>query len=385
MANTSTFDGPRPARLDERAKLLAMINEVFRTSQGRAPTIELDWGHVYEPENLANVMVVSDPAAEDKIVASTAVWVSEVTINDVRLRVGGINCVGTLSDYRRHGFGSQVMMAAQQRMAALQCHVGLLSTGITNWYRRLGWEEAGSQCAYRLNRGNIALLPPLRVGLTMRVIDARQESLDAELGAHLVRLHHNGRLGAARTVSRFLQLTRARAVEHVVVAEAAGVPVAYLLVREATIIEWAGAAEDVAGLARAYFEHVDDPNISTSQRGSDGRPAFLRTLTLHTPGWQHELPMLLNALRIPYSIEYVGMIYLIDPQAILEAYARSDERLAGVRVQREGDGFVLHDRDHALRVDRQQLTKLFFGPERVSATLSPAFPLPFWQWILERV
>jgi hypothetical protein len=279
-------------------------------------------------------------------------------------------------------------------MRELGCQVGLLSTGITNWYRRLGWEEAGIPRAYRLNRGNIGLLPLLRPGVTMRLVECRDEGIDQALApesaAELVRLQHNERLGATRTVAGFCQLATARQVERVVLAEAAGAPVAYLLLRENMVVEWAGAAEDVVALARATFETLDDPATSTTQRGHDGAPLFLRTLMFQGSGWHHPVMNLFNARRIPYSVEYLGMLYLVDPQAILDAYARADARLASVQLaqpdnEQAGDRFVLRCGDTTLTLDRRLLTKLFFGPERVSDGTGDLFPLPFWQWSLERV
>jgi hypothetical protein len=309
-------------------------------------------------------------------VASTGVWASDVVVGDVLLRVGGINCVGTLPDYRRHGLGSQVMAAAHQKMRDLGCHVALLSTGIMNWYRRLGWEEAGTMRSYRLNRGNIGLLPSLRAGLRLRFVEVDDEAAATEM----VRLHHDRRLGARRSVERFQQLAAARRVDRIALAEGEGGAAAYLLVRDNLVLEWGGEAEEVAGLVRACYEAMDDPQASTSQRASDGGPLLLRTLMLYTPGWQLPLVRLLDVLRIPYNSEYLGMIYLVNPQGILDAY-----RIPDVRVVDVGEEFVVWDGAVSQRFDRRQLTKLFLGPERMSEIRDGVFPLPFWQWVLEKV
>ena len=377
----NTFDGPRPARIEEREALIAMLNQVFRTSVGRAPTVATDWAHVFADDNLANIMVMSDGG---KPVASTGVWASDVVMGDVPLRVGGINLVGTLPEYRRFGLGSQVMDAAHQTMRRLGCQVGLLNTGISNWYRRMGWEEAVPVRTYRLNRGNITTLPNLPAATILRTVqlggDARR---DAEVVAAIVALHNGQRMGAKRTVEHFRQLATARQVEQVVLAEDSGVPVAYLLLDGHAVVEWAGAAPVVAGMVRATFEALDDPTLSTSTRGQDGGSLSLRALTLRTPGFPHPLVDLLDAVRLPYHTNYLGMLYLVDAQAILDAYG-----LASVQLRAEGSEFVLRDSlasGEGERFDQRQLTKLFFGPERISAFAADRFPLPFWQWDLEKV
>jgi GNAT superfamily N-acetyltransferase len=380
----NAFEGPRPARIEERDELIEMINVVFRISAGRAPTIATDWAHVYSPANLENVLVVT---ARGKVVASTGVWMSEVVLSDARLRVGGINCVGTLPEYRRHGLAGQLVRAANARMRELGCHVGLLHTGIANWYRRIGWELAGSARTYRVDRGNSWLLPQLPDASQCRFVE------DGEAGviAAVIRLYNQENLGATRTIESFRQLRDAKKQPQIFVAEpvqSGGVPSAYLLLKENNILEWAGSAEAVAGLVRACFEALDDPNVSTSQRTNDAGSVALQSLNLTTPGWQHPLVDRLDRLGIPFRGDYLGMIHLVDPQAVLNAFGYSlvqVEAAGETAGSAEGEKFIVTVGDASLHLNRNQLTKLFFGPERVSDFGGELFPLPFWQWYLEQV
>ena len=54
-------------------------------------------------------------------------------------------------------------------------------------------------------------------------------------------------------------------------------------------------------------------------------------------------------------------------------------------VAADGDRFTLTRGEESVTFGRNTLTKLFFGPERVSPFAADAFPLPFWQWPLEHV
>jgi GNAT superfamily N-acetyltransferase len=382
------FDGPRPARVEEQEELITMINLVFRSLVGRELTIGLDWPHVYAPQNLANVTVISDHTNEDgsrnergKLVASTGVWACDVVIGAVKLRVGGINCVTCLPEYRRHGLGSQVMLSAHQIMSDLGCQVGLLGAAYTNWYRRLEWEEAGAMRSYRFNRGNIALLPPLASGVQMRFTTIEDEAALAQALA----LYQEARLGATRTLAAFHQLATAKRAERLVLAESTtgeSAAAGYLLLRDHIVQEWAGAAATVAGLVRATFEALDDPNANTTPAGPEFNSVHnpLRNLTVETPGLPHPLPQLFDGLRIPNNAGNLGMLYLVDPQGVLDAYG-----LASLQLRQEGDRFVIDDGSMTLDCDRRQLTKLFFGPEKFSAIAGDRFPLPFWQWTMEKV
>lgn len=383
------FDGPRAPRLDEREPLLSMINEIFRVTRGLPPTIGTDWAHVYAPENLANVNVIFDPGAgsEHTPVASTGVWANDVVVHGARLRVGGINCVGTLPEYRRFGLGTQTMAAAHATLRRLGCHVGLLSTGIANWYRRLQWEEAGMVRTYLLNRGNVDLLPALPSGLTLRLIPLAAGTItpDPAVLDALLRLAAQAPLGGIRTPALLRQLLEARRVEQVAFLEGDAGPLAYGLLHGHTLIEWGGETRLVAALVRAWFDRLDDPRASTSARSGSGAPAAFRTLQVQTPGWSHPLVLWFDEWRLPFHSDYLGMLYLVDPQAILDAYGIRAVRVVPDAAGPEAEWWRVEAGPVSMQLDRRQLTKLFFGPERISPALSDIFPLPFWQWRLDHV
>lgn len=420
-ANQSNLQGPRAPLPQECGAVIAMLNQVFRIAQGRPPTVGSDWAHVYAPENLENVHAIFDIGATEQPtpVASAAVWINEVTLGQATLRVGGINAVGTLPEYRKHGLGAQVMDAAKQTMQKQGCAVGLLSTGIANWYRRMGWEWAGSTRNYQLNRGNIALLPTLRPGVNMKIIPLATGEGDV-LDESVLQLYQQANFGGQRTLDQFRQLAAAKQLRHLVIAQEADETIAYLLTHEHRIVEWASRGgegdkvdintkprylhnhTDVIGLMRAYFEAIDDPAASASLRvGDSGGAAVLRQLTVQTPNFsfrdkgpnattiQHPLVAQLDTLAIPYHLDYLGMVYVVEPQAILDAFDLSSQvqitPLAPKLLSNQSaDQFLVQTPTASIEVGRSALTKLFFGPERIINT-SAIFPLPFWQWMLERV
>lgn len=384
MSDTpNQLEGPRRARLAERDELLAMIDYIFRTSVGRPPSIGRDWAHVYTPENLGNVAVIRDPAA-GKLVASTGVWACDVVVGEARVRVGGINTVGTLPDYRTRGLGSQVVLAAHEIMRDLGCHVGLLSTGIADWYRRMGWEEAGEERSYRMDGAALEQLPTLAAGESMRVVawpsDEAEQLLD-----DVLRVYHAARLGAPRTLEGLRMRLTARRIQQIVAAERDGQLAAYLFVLDNEVVEWAGPAATVAGLVRAYYEGVAAGTVAPT--GDDTtEPALI------TPGEPHPLVTRLDAAGIAYSRSHLGMLYLVDPQAVLTAYG-----INAIQADPAGEEmFTLRstgaDASRRITLDRKALTRLFFGPVDASDDAKAAqdlfpglFPLPFWQWYLEMV
>jgi ribosomal protein S18 acetylase RimI-like enzyme len=363
------FSGPRPARPEDLPAVIELLDLVFRVSRGNPPSVGGDWAHVYCAANAPNVLIVTAGA---KVVASTGIWISDVELGPVRLRVGGINCVATLPEFRKHGLGMSVMKACHKRMLAQRCQVGLLNTGIANWYRRLGWELAGSSRTYRVNRGNVGLLPDLPAEAA---VEDGRNALE-----EILALHHARKWGAVRTAESFTMRLKARKVADVLLVRQGGRALAYLLAYGPHIVEWAGPAQIVAGLVKAWFRRLDNPSASTSGRKSEKDPVPLTSVMLLTPAGGDPLVEMLEKLRITSDLNYTDMIRLLDPQGVLQAYGHGD-----ISLSEYADTFTLRRADQTATLDRLTLTKLFFGPERVSDFAADVFPLPFWQWPLERV
>ena len=359
------FEGPRPARIDEREAILETANYVG-VSVGRSPSIAEDYPQVYAPDNLQNVFVVK---AGDKIAATTGVWANDIQVGNFELRVGGINGVGTLPEFRRRGLGGRILQSAHDHMRALGCHVGLLSTTIFDWYRSMGWERACVQRQYHFNRSNIQLLPPLPDDVKMELVGTSEVE-------EVLSLHHADQLGARRTPEGFCQLLQAKRNPQLLVARQDGQSLAYLIGKGHGVMEWGGRADLIAGLVRAWFQQLDEPEASTSDRDADR----LQGLTVQAFGAAHPFVSLLDERRIPCDLSHASMMLVVDPRGVLDAFGHN-----AIEIAQKGEVFQLTMGNNIERFTRSELAKLFFGPERISSFGRNTFPFPFWHWPLEHV
>ncbi len=373
------LDGPRPARPDEMESIIALANQVMRIGQGLEPTIATDYPFVYNSGNAENVTVVMDGSRTVSMVGS---WINTVEIGDARLRSGGINCLATLPGYRGRGLATKVMNAAAEHMADAGCHIGRLTTDITNWYYRLGWENAGYLCTYRFNHSNVGILP----GLPEAVELTYGAEFDENVVAAIVDLRRSDRLGGSRTADVMRELLDAGSDPNLmgnkryVMAQRAGTPVAYCLDSDHGIVEWGGPADLVAGLVRTWFERRVGERGGNLLPESQAKVEESPELTLVAPGNGHPFLDLLRELGFPCQADYWGMLYIIDPRGILDAFG-----LTNISVAEEGGRFTLSRGDESVRVSRQELAKLLFGPERISDFADDGLPLMFWEWPLEHV
>ena len=371
MSDSVRLDGPRPAGRKDQPGALAVANHVLRTlNNHRPPTVGTDWPHVYGPGNADNILV---SAAGSQIVGTVGIWTNEVQLGSARLKAGGVNCLAVLPEFRRHGVGAQLMEAAHAHMQQRGCHVGELSTQITAWYRKLGWELAAPARTFAFNRSNIGLLPEPGGRFTFRV--AGEEAL-----RDVIRIGAADRLGGVRDLGSFRNVWAARGRHGVALAEEDGRPSAYLMGNDRHIVEWAGPAPTLARLLRAWFEGTDNVKTGASDRDDAFRSLLRTEMLLTAPGGGHPFIDLLLGVGIPCSVGYVGMLRVLNPRAILDAFGLRDiavaDRGATLEFSRGREGCVL---------SRPLAAKLLFGPERVNPFAHDVLPLPFWQWPVEHV
>ena len=367
------FDGPRACGPYDLAPTVDLIDLVFRTQPAtgapRAPNMGWGYTHVYNPDNLSNVRIVCH---QGRPVSSVGIYPTTVQTPRGTVGVGGINAVAPHPDYRRRGLNTATMLDAQARMRDTGLHVGLLSTGITNYYRKLGWERAGRQRTFTFDRQNVTYLP---AATDVRVLEVT-ENWQSCLG-QLCALYEASGQGARRTAATFALLL-ARKAGRVFVAQRHGDVVAYAVASGAAIREYGGAAGDVAALLRGLFPAIEDlPAHSTDRRGGQ---AGQFEMTVLTPAMATGLPALLLDLGVPTALTYLGMMLLVDAPGLFDAL--------GIEIQIEpcGERWRLHYRDTGtLDVAGGELVKLVFGPERRPEFAPDLLPVEFFQWPMDRV
>ena len=89
------------------------------------------------------------------VLAYASVALRDLQSHGRSLRVGYVEAVATRRDVQGHGHGSTVVRAVNEHIRGT-FELGALSTGIPDFYRRLGWELWLGSTAVRTKRG---LLP----------------------------------------------------------------------------------------------------------------------------------------------------------------------------------------------------------------------------------
>ena len=366
------FDGPRACGRYELAPLLDTVNLVLRilaTPQGRptrSPRIGHDWAHVYNHENLDNIRLVMHGG---RVVSSVGIFPGTTRTDRGTISVGGINCFETVPEYRRRGIGEAVLLDAHQKMRADGHHIGLLTTTIEDYYRRYGWESAGRRLEFVLDRGNVGFLPELPE------VDVTEDW--RPYAEQLRALHELEPLVSPRAPELFALLAE-RKLDRLLVATRAGQAVAYAGAHGSVVREYGGDHEVTAGLVRVLFERLDDPRSSASTYAPGEDPTF--SMTVAAPADADGLPGVLHATGIPQTMQYIGMVLILDAPGLFQALDITD-----ISLTRRDGGWQLRRGSKTLEVAERELVKLVFGPERFPDFAPDVFPINFYQWPLDAV
>jgi len=180
-----------------------------------------------------------------------------------------------------------------------------------------------------------------------------------------------------RDSDRF-RLLMERRTNRVFVGAREGSVVAYAGGSGATVQEYAGAREEMAGLLGAVFNRLNDPRISTSQRPLGQRATI--EMRILAPQLGEGLPGLLMETGVPHPLGYLGMIRILDPERLFKAL-----QIREIQATPSDKKWHLSCRGVACALDERELVKLIFGPERLTRFAADLLPMLFYQWAPDRV
>lgn len=140
------MEGPRAARVDELESVIGLINRVFRTSRGHAPSMGEEFPLLLCHDNIDNMRIFSD---EGNPVAAVNYYPSNILIESCFVKAASIGAVCTDDKYRGKNLASGLMDDAEARMKTENVDVMLVS-GTRSLYLRRGCSIVGGFVNARL-------------------------------------------------------------------------------------------------------------------------------------------------------------------------------------------------------------------------------------------
>jgi len=384
--------GPRALRREEFDELIDMLNRIFRLDeQGYDLSF---WRGVYD-HDLEDMLVIEE---DGRVVSHVSVFPFQISVRGSQLKVGEVGGVATDGNYRMRGFASSLLKLSVEKMTREGYDLSSLG-GYRDRYGRWGWELAGEECVYTVDRRSIQAVKDTAG------VESWQYAGDRSDLTKIVEIHDGEPVRVLRSwqMYQFLFGSLMKRTMQAWLAEVPGLGLSYLVLdrpgeKAATVVEFGGNPEVFKLFLRRLFDEEE-----------------LGRVTVVAPSIFTPFTPVLTEISGHYQINAFRMMRMINLKGCLEKLAPTiEDRLnrvefrspftlslevtdTGQRATLNFDGNLQvcsePGRDK-VTLDQRSMVRLLFGPGkatknfdfrgRVGLLLDTVFPLDFYIWPLDR-
>jgi GNAT acetyltransferase-like protein len=361
------MEGPRAPKTDEFPELITFLNENLREPAGTHWSITEEYPTALNPQNIQNFRIIKD---QEKILSHALFKPIMCKTRRGLFKVGALGSVVTQNQYRNQGLSQTIIKDCLDSMTAQNCDIAILWTNLYDFYRKLGFELAGSEIS-------LILESPLKIPPHEYKI-IQNNKVDAQA---LYRLYSQHSVSSIRTLEDFDKYLKIPNCRLYTAWGKDGRMEAYAVEGKGAdlqgyIHEWGGGVDAICALAN----HI---------RQISGKP-----VTVISPVHSQGLIRKLETLGVRRIDGFLGMIKITHPQNFFAKIIKNARQEWGV------DNFVLEKRDNLyfygignelFKTDQESdIVRLLFGPQKpsqfhdsgpqINAILDRMFPLEMWIW-----
>lgn len=291
--------------------------------------------------------------SDDHLVASAGIHFSTLAGLSAPISAAMIGGVATHADWRSKGLATHVMHRCLEEAVQRGAALAFLWGSEHDFYRKFGFELAGAQARTPLSK--------LQLGTGI-------EGLQVEKGwsEEIFELQLRRRIGAMLKWDDASWVAAHQGVEW------------YRLVSGSRTIAFAayGRGIDLIGLVHEWGGSVEEVKLLLGE-----------VLREHPDSQLLVAPWEMDDFKADLSeshLEYLAMVRVLDPNRLAEAY--------GIQAQvtfvatADLNKWQMEIGGKSYKISPREVTKLFFGPERIFDTLPGArgiFPVRLWVWGLD--
>lgn len=357
------MEGPRPPHESEFPSVVKFLDTELRPKEGWS--IASEYPLAFSEANLNNIRIITD----QNQVLSHAVMRPIIIKSPAGLfKVAGIGSVVTSSERRNEGLSSKTIESCLEAARAHGCDFAILWTNIYDFYRKFGFELAGSERSALIDRElNIQ-------DSKLKILESGKVSPEA-----IHRVYNQHTVMSLRTVDetrKFLQIPNSRVYT---AWDSTGQLKAYAIEGKGAdlsgyIHEWGGGVSALLPL----FAHI---------RKTQNRP-----ITVILPSHSENLIRSLRENGISINEGFLGMIKILNTKNLFAKVKRHSRHLgiADFVLDQQNGKFFIGTKDQIFQTESEQdIVRLIFGPHKASQihdfgpgaeTLERVLPLDMWIW-----
>ncbi len=357
------MEGPRAPDLHEWTRVVEFLNTHLRA--GRGWSIAAEYPTALTSANRSNSRVIFDG---DKIISHAIVRPILVKNGIGVFKIAGIGSVVTSDQYRNQGLSTQILESCLQVARDSNCDLAILWTDLYEFYRRLGFELAGSEVTFEIDRD-------LAASSGLRFVEGPKVD-----PAAILRLYSQHSVTSHRTVEDVRESLVIPDSRVTTAWDSLGRLVAYAVEGKGAdlngyIHEWGGSLPNLLSL----FTHI--------------RLTQKRTLRLIAPAHAENLIAKLTELGLPKHVGHLGMMKLLKPDSFFSKVQRHARSLgiADLILEKKNGKFYFGRGLHVYSTDSEaDILRLLFGPtppselhnfdQATADTFDRLLPIPMWIW-----
>ncbi len=359
------MEGPRQLHSHEFNELVQFLSTHLREEHGW--TIADEYPLAVHSDNLNNVLVIKDETG----LLSAAVMKPMVVKSPLGIfKVAAIGNVVTKPEHRNQGLSNQILTHALNAAKDRGCDFAILWTNLFDFYRKLGFELAGTEVALHIPESFKA---PLAGDL--KFMDTQKVDPQA-----ILKLYSQHLTGSVRTVDEIRHYLKIPNSQVYTAWDGNNQLQAYAVVGKGAdldgyIHEWGGGVSKVMALVQFAIEKQK------------------RSLNLITPPQCVNLIRQFEAHGASSHLGVLGMVKILNMGPLLTKLKRHirNTGVQGLALEmREGKYYFGYKQEIFSTDSETDMVRLIFGPTRASqlhdfdpetATAFEAiFPIPMWIW-----
>lgn len=358
------MEGPRAPRAEEFPLVMKFLSSQLR--QGTGWSIQDEYPLVLTPGNLPGFHIIEK---DGRYLSGAVIKTSFVKSPAGLFKVAGIGSVVTDPEYRNQGLSRAILDSTLDAAKKEMCDIAILWSDLHDFYRKLGFELAGSETSVRIE----SEFPTTPSGL--RFLESTKIAPDAL--ARLYAQHTCGTIRSVEEVRKSLTIPNMRVYTawdesntlQAYAVEGKGADLA------GHIHEWGGAVSKLLPLFNFIFTQQKKP------------------ITVMIPAHSRNMIRQLTGMGLKAHDGVLGMIKIITPDLLfakLRRYARNQGMEDFIIEQRNGIAHFGIGANIYKTDSESDLVRLIFGPQRptaihsfdaeVGAAMDKLFPIPFWIW-----
>ena len=358
------MEGPRAPKQEEWPSVLEFLTKSLRP--GLTWTLEQEYPSALSQQNLQNIRILK---SNDDILSSAVMKPFLVKSLVGVLKVAGIGSVVTAADHRGQGLSGQILNSCLEAARKDVCDFAILWTDLFDFYRKLGFELAGSEISLILEKQLVS-------SESYRVVEGAQ--IDASALLRLYGQHPCGGLRNEEDIRKHLRIPQSRIYTawdannqlKAFAVEGKGADL------QGYIHEWGGETQALVHL------------LSHMQKKSPGT-----VLVVLAPPSAENLRRTLTAQGAREYQGILGMIKILSPVSLYGKVLRYARSLGfeDFHLEEQSGVTVFGCGPESYSTDNQaDIVRMMFGPQKPSSihsfdphtakVLDQIFPIPFWLW-----